>query len=137
MIRIEDTQEIPEYLWTATSSKEFMLMPREAHVELVRKSNPIKVISNDEHPLVVAGLFRPSFLALPYLWVLVTQQFRDAKPGVVRAIVRITDHFAPRCETLVEDGNEGAERLARLFKFRPTLSTLVLGEQTYTLYRRG
>ena len=137
MIQIEDTKEIPEYLWTPTSSKEFLLMPPEVHAELVAKSNPVKIISNDDQPLVVAGLFRSSFLAIPYLWVLVTLEFRDAKPGVVRAIVRVTDHFAPRCETLVEDGNEGAERLARIFKFRPTLSTVVLGEQTYTLYRRG
>jgi len=137
MIQIEDTKEIPEYLWTSTSSKEYALMPREAHEELIQKSNPVKVISFRGRPLVVAGLFRSSLLSIPYLWVLVTQEFRDAKPGVVRAIVRVTDTLAPRCETLVEDGNEGAERLARVFKFRPTVSTLALGDQTYTLYRRG
>lgn len=137
MIRTEDVKEIPKYLWNETSSKEFALMPYEAHQALLDLSSPIKIIYDNEHPLLVAGLYRRSFLSTPYLWVLITARFRHAKPSALRAIVAVANEFAPRCETLVEQDNRAAERLARAFNFEPTDGTILMGNLEYRMYRRG
>jgi hypothetical protein len=137
MIRIEDIEEIPRLLWNETSSKEFSHVPYESRRGLLDLSTPVKLISGDDTPLLVAGLFRRSFFAVPYLWVLLTEDFKTASPAVLRALVRAVGTLAPQAETLVEIGNARAERLAKLFAFEPTAGTALIGDLEYRLYRRG
>lgn len=137
MIQTEDIKHIPRFLWNETSAKEFAMMPFEAHEALVNLSHPVKIISKDGEPLLVAGLFRRSFFSIPYLWVLLTEDFRRATPATLRAVIRITNKFAPRCETLVECGNTRAERLARAFNFTPTSGIVLVSDREYQMYRRG
>lgn len=137
MILIEDTLEIPEALWNETSSKEFAMMPLEAHKALLDLSEPIKRISLNGKLLVIAGLYRRSFFSLPYLWVLLTKDFRSATPAILRGVIRTANTFAPQCETLVEQDNERAERLAGLFGFQLTSGVFFVGETVYRMYRRG
>lgn len=137
MIQIEDVREIPRLLWNETSSKEFALMPYESHQLLLDFSSPIKMLRNEGKPLLVAGLFRKSFLSTPYLWALLTDEFRNAPPSILRGVARVIEALAPRCETLIEQGNKRAERLARAFKFSPTEGVMLMGDQYYRLYRRG
>lgn len=137
MIQIEDVKELPQLTWTETSGKEFMLMPSDSSRKLVQSSFPVKLISADERPLLVAGLFHKNYLSIPYLWTLITAEFKNASPATVRAVVRLTDAWAPRCETLVEYGNKKAERLAKVFGFSPVDGVMLMNNQEYRLHRRG
>lgn len=137
MIQIEDIEEIPRLMWNETSGKEFGKMPYESHKALVELSDVVKLLRSNGKPLIVAGLFRRSFLSVPYLWTLITEEFRNAPPSMIRAVVRVVDRFAPMCETLVERDNVKAERLAKAFGFRATDGVTVVGDTYYRLYRRG
>lgn len=137
MIQSEDIKRIPRFMWSETSAKEFAMMPFEAHEALVNLSDPVKMITKEGKPLLVAGLFRRSFFSTPYLWVLLTNEFRNATPATLRAIIRITNKFAPKVETLVERDNARAERLAKTFGFTPTDGMILVSDREYQMYRRG
>lgn len=137
MIRIEDIEEIPRYAWLETSSKEFAMMPYESHRVLMDMSSPVKLITKNDRPLLIAGLFRRSFFSIPYLWTLLTTEFKYAPPSTIRAVVKILNKYAPQCETLVELGNARAERLAKTFGFEPMDGVTLVSDIEYRLYRRG
>jgi hypothetical protein len=137
MIRIEDTHVIPTYLWNEISSKEFAMMPYEAHQALLALSNPVKVVYEDEEPLLVAGIYWRSFVSIPYLWVLITAKFRRVRPSTLRVLRAFADIHAPNCETLIEEASPQAVRLALAFSFKPTDSVVLYGDTSYRMYRRG
>jgi hypothetical protein len=137
MIQIEDTQTIPDFIWAETSKKEFGLMPRSAQQLMLSKSSPIKIAKYDGEPLAVAGLYYQSFVSVPYLWVLLTDRFASSRISVLRNLIKLVILYAAKCETLIEAGNVKAERLAKVFGFTPTETTMILGSDKYIMYRRG
>jgi len=136
MIRIEETKDIPELMWLETSSKEFRMMPQGARKELIRLSDTVKIIYDGDKPLLVGGIYYRTFLSTPYFWALLSKELYGAKPSVLRSLVLLAEELIPWAETMVEEKNEDAFRLARLFKFQPRDNLVLVGNRLYRIYRR-
>lgn len=137
MIQIEDTREIPKVAWNEQSSKEFLLMPEATRDEFIRQSDPVKVVTADGEVMALCGVFQQSLLGTKYLWVLLSQAFTEAPVSVLKRMVMRVSVDLPSAETFVEEANVKADRLARLFRFYPSDSTIVHGDRVFRAYRRG
>lgn len=135
MIQSEAITELPNIPWGDNSSKEFQLVPVEKQRELITASWPVRYYHDDETPLLIAGLFRPTLLSLPYLWVLLAEQFTFAKPSQLRAIRQELSDVSP-CETLIEFGNEKAVRLAKMMGLKETDRGVCINGLQFQVYRR-
>jgi hypothetical protein len=137
MIQIEEVSTLPELSWLPTSEGEFSTYTPELREALVRRSSPIMLIREDDEPLLVAGIYKTTFLSQPWLWVLFTPWLLLAKPSTFKSLRRLVKTYAAGAHTFVETPHEGAERCAAFFGFQPTSASTSFGEKSYTIYRRA
>lgn len=137
MIRLEPIKEIPKLRWTRFSAFEFDHQDDRARQRLVAGSSVIRLIFEDKVPIMIAGLYRASLVSTPFLWTLITKDFKNLSIRNLRNLIHQVSVYTPHCETLVADNNKDAKRLARLFKFRPTIHLVDHEGTPYRLWERG
>lgn len=137
MIQIEDTREIPRVAWNEQSSKEFLLMPDATREEFIRRSDPVKVVKHDDEVLALCGVYQQSLLGTKYFWALLAEAFAQAPVSVLREMILRVSLDLPSGETFVEEAQPKADRLARLFRFYPSDSTIIHGDRVFRAYRRA
>lgn len=135
MIKIKDCDGFDLGELLATSAREFASTDGQLRERLLRMSAASKVIEDEEGPLLVAGIIKPTLLSAPHLWVLLGARFR-ARPSTLRALYELLQD-AHGLETYIEKGNIEAENLAEFFGFTPTNEQRVLGHVLFRLYRRA
>lgn len=136
MIRTEPINYIPNFQWTEYSAFEFRTYSEAARKELIRGSRQIRIVYEDRKPLLIAGLFRGSLVAIPYLWTLLTEDFRTLRVSHFRSLIHELGQYSPIMETLIDPSNHSALRLAMLFKFRPTSTKVEVEGRLCYMFRR-
>lgn len=137
MIRSEDAKEIPEFLLTETSSFERLSVPAQYHHLLINLSYPSKIFFEGDKTVMVAGLYRKSFLSVPHFWALISPELRNAKLSTFKALKDYGALWLKGSETYVNSEDERAVRLAAFFEFQPTGKQFLFAEHIYDVYRRS
>ena len=137
MIRIEEIRDIPEVAMTPYSAFEFGSYSAEARKELVRGSKIIRLVFRNSVPILVGGLYRGSLISIPYLWILLTPEFSSLRISELRSLVHELSLYAPQMETLIDESNDRAVRLAKLFHFSPTETLVQVANTYYRMFRRS
>lgn len=137
MIQIEDAREVPQVAWNEQSSKEFLLMPEATREEFIRRSDPVKLVKYNDEILALCGVYQQTLLGTKYFWALLAEAFAQVPVSVLREMILRVSLDLPSGETFVEEANEKADRLARLFRFYPSDSTILHGDRVFRAYRRA
>lgn len=137
MIRIDDIGEIPELNWSEYCGKEFTLVDDLQRKTMEKQAYVLKLVSYNNEVLLVMGAMRHSLIGQPFIWVLLTKGFEDARPGAIRRVVQAANAVIPKGDTAINEASPRSVRLAKTFGFRPTSSQFVHGDTVYRMYRRG
>lgn len=86
--------------------------------------------------MFIAGLDRTTLLGIPHLMMLLSKNFKG-NLRVFRHFGRLLNEVAPVSETVVPMGDEQAEKLARVWKFKPTSQSYTMAGRVYRLHRRA
>lgn len=113
------------------------MMPEGSRQEFIERSSPVKLVMNNGEVLALCGIYQQTLLGTKYFWVLLSQAFSSAPVSVLKRLVLRVSRDLPSAETFVEEANEKADRLARLFRFFPSDSTILYGDRLYRAYRRA
>lgn len=133
MISVEDISFIPDMELTEYSRLEFE--NEQAKDMLVKRSKEIKLVLKDGEPVMLVGLYRPALLSIPFLWTLLTPRVAALKLSEFKTLARILREYKLVKETLIQDGNVAAQRLAYFFGFAPTEHFYSTDDRVMRLWR--
>lgn len=136
MILIEDAREIPEFMLTNVSKFERVAVPETHWRPLLNQSYDVKIVLEDDRTLLIAGLWRGSFLGQPHFWALIGEAFASARPSSLRNLRRYAETFPSGVQTYINVGQPNTLRLAEFFGFRPLAKQFTFEDQTYEVYGR-
>jgi hypothetical protein len=141
MLTVEEVKELPRALpLTDWSQREYNVPGSEL---LVRKSKHVWSITEHGHPILIIGIYEPSFIGtIPELWLLMGEDFRKQLKRNLTFIRGQMDEllsYYPRLETRVDVDFQSGHRFAKAMGFKPIRQRLYSDGRDYVVYevRRG
>lgn len=124
---------LPDLKWHPQSKKE-----RDVFTlgNVMVEASDVVFLYESGEPLLVAGLYRPSLVGIPYLWVLLCEGIDRARPSDLRYLYREIGEFAP-VQTLIEHDNKPARRLARALGLTPQNRFMTMYDTKYEVHGRS
>lgn len=124
---------LPKLKWHTQSRKELEVFTQG---DLMVEASDVVYLYETDEPLLVAGLYRPVLVGIPYLWVLLTEGIERARPSDLRHLHREIGEFAPM-QTLIEHDNQPARRLARALGLTPQNRFMTMYDTKYEIHGRS
>lgn len=124
---------LPKLKWHEQSKKELDMFTLG---NLMVEGSEVIYLYEAGEPLLVAGLYRPTLIGIPYLWVLLCEGIDRAKPSDFRQLHREIGEFAP-IQTLIEHDNKPARRLARALGLAPQNRFMTMYDTKYEVHGRS
>lgn len=126
---------IPDLNWTNYSKFELDQTSPEAKAVLLRNSTAIKIFHHDGDPMLVVGCLKPSLMATPYIWALMTPIVEMLTISEMRTLVKEFRSYGGHAETVIMEEFERAARFASLFGFKPTLGQVEIAGKMFRIWR--
>lgn len=124
---------LPDLKWHNQSRKELEVFTQG---NLMVEASDVVYLYEADEPLLVAGLYRPVLVGIPYLWVLLAEGIERARPSDLRYLHREIGEFAP-IQTLIEFDNEPARRLAKVLGLAPQNRFMTMYDTKYEIHGRS
>ncbi|HEY9155585.1 MAG TPA: hypothetical protein VIM69_10660 [Opitutaceae bacterium] len=121
--------------WTEYSKFELDQTSPEAKAVLIKNSTAIKIFHHDGDPMLVVGVLKPSLMATPYIWALMTPIIEMLTIAEMRTLVKEFRSYGETAETVIMEENHRAARFASLFGFKPTLGMVEIAGKDFRIWR--
>ena len=118
------------------AASEFSRMSEIERMLFVKKSERVWVLSDEEGELMVVGVYAPTFLNVPELWMLLCRNFRRRlKSNIKELQERLSEllEIYPRISVRVDAQTPDGQNFVEIMGFSP-VSTEVSNGREYIIY---